>query len=172
MTYQPYPTAGGSNLAQQPPPQRPQSVRIAVILMYVGAVLSAASLIVALAGSGSIRTAIANQNAKAATPLTAAQLHSVENATITVLVIFGLVGIGLWLWMAWANGRGKGWARVVASVFFGLSTLSLLALFVRATGGQAIFSVVQWLVGLGALIYLWRGETTQFIAQSQAPYGR
>jgi len=37
--------------------------------------------------------------------------------------ITGLIAGGLWLWMAWANKRGRSWARILSTVFFGLLTL-------------------------------------------------
>jgi hypothetical protein len=175
MTYQPYPTGGGSNmqypagggtnLAERPP--QPQSVRIAVILMYAGAAVSAVSLIISLALSGRIKSAIgtAARKVKTTKPLTLAQIHAVENFYIILIVVVLLVSIGLWLWMAWANGRGRGWARIVSSVFFAFNTLWLVV-SVGRTGGPAIFIGVGWLVGLAALVFLWRRDTTRYIAQS------
>ncbi|HEY7323346.1 MAG TPA: hypothetical protein VH520_00865 [Streptosporangiaceae bacterium] len=167
---QPYPASGGSNLAERPP--QPQSVRIAVILMYAGAAVSAISLIVSLALSGRIKSAIgtAARKVKTSKPLTLSQIHAVENFYLVLIVVVLLIAIGLWLWMAWANGRGKGWARILSSVFFGFNTLWLGISVVR-TGGPAIFIGIGWLIGLAALIFLWRRNTTQYIAQSQGPYG-
>jgi hypothetical protein len=180
MTYQPYPTGGGGNM-QYPAgggsnpaerPRRPQSVRIAVILMYAGAALSAISLVVSLALTGRIKSAVgtAAQKVKTSKPLTVAQIHAIENFYVVLIVVILLVSIGLWLWMAWANGRGKGWARILSSVFFGFNTLWLVV-SVGRTGGPAIFIGIGWLIGLAALIFLWRRDTTQYIAQCQAPYG-
>ena len=180
MTYQPYPTGGGSNqpypagggsnLAERPP--QPQSLRIAVILMYAGAAISAVSLVISLALSGRIKSAVgtAARKVKTSKPLTAAQIHSLENYYLVLIIVILLIAIGLWVWMAWANGRGKGWARILSSVFFGFNTLWLVV-SVGRTGGPAIFVGIGWLVGLAALIFLWRRDTTQFIAQSRAPYG-
>jgi hypothetical protein len=180
MTYQPYPSGGGgnmqypggggSNLAGRPP--QPQSVRIAVILMYAGAAVSAISLVISLALSGRIKSAVgtAARKVKTSKPLTVSQIHAIENFYVALIVVILLISIGLWVWMAWANGRGKSWARIVSSVFFGFNTLWLVV-SVGRTGGPAIFIGIGWLVGLAALIFLWRRDTTQYIAQSQAPYG-
>ena len=57
MTYQAYPTGGGSNqMAERPP--APPSIQNAVKLMYVGAALSAVSLIVGLLTISSLKKAI------------------------------------------------------------------------------------------------------------------
>src|SRR5215469_12243522 len=138
MSYQPYPSggayqpypAGSGQLGQRP--EQPTSVRNAVWLMYGGAALSALSAILVLALSSSIRTA------EGKTPLTLAQIHSVENVTIAVLVVVLLIGVGLWVWMAWANGRGRNWARIMASVLFGLNTIYLV-LSVSRAGLSVIF---------------------------------
>lgn len=171
MTYQPYPTGGGSNMIQQQQAPRPSSVRTAVILMYVGAGLSTISLIATIAFSGRIKNAVgkALRNAKTSKPLTASQIHSVENIYLVFAIVVLLVGIGLWVWMAWANGRGKGWARVLATVFFGLDTLVVLASLVRTghTASTLVLTSLGWVVGLAATIFLWLRDTSNYITQSQ-----
>src|SRR5438046_1463170 len=115
--YQPYPSSG-----RAPEPGRrqpPAPVVMAVRFMYAGAVVSALSLIVSLVTIGSLRAALR----RAEPSFTASQIHTAEVATVGAAVFFGLVGIGLWIWMALANRAGRSWARVLASVFFGLNTL-------------------------------------------------
>jgi hypothetical protein len=163
MTYQPYPTGGGSNqMAQRPP--APQSIQNAVKLMYAGAALSAISLIVGLATVGQLKSAIK----KADPSFTASQVHSAETVGVATVVIFGLIGIGLWVWMARANGAGKSWARVVASVLFGISTLELLLSGVRANSTfDLIFEGLVWLIGLGAIVFLYRRDSSEYYAASR-----
>jgi hypothetical protein len=64
--------------------------------------------------------------------------------------------------MAWANNRGSNWARIVATVLFGLNTISLLLEVGRASV-TIIVVVIGWLVGLGAIVFLWRKETTAYV---------
>jgi len=171
MSYQPYPSggayqpysAGSGQLGQRP--EQPTSVRNAVWLMYGGAALSAISAILVLALSSAIRTAegkaLVNARKQNGTPLTAAEIHSVENVTIAVLVVVLLIGVGLWVWMAWANGRGRNWARIMSSVLFGLNTIYLV-LSVSRAGLSVIFIGLSWLLGLGAIILLWRRESAPY----------
>jgi hypothetical protein len=168
MTYQPYPTGGGSNVVQPQQGPQPQSVRTAVILMYVGAGLSALSLIGSLALSGRIKNAVgkALRNAKTSKPLTASQIHSAENIYFVFVVLVLVVAVAFWLWMAYANGRGRGWARILASVFFGLDTILLIFSGSRTAATLALTGL-EWLVGLAAIIFLWRRDTTAYIAQSK-----
>lgn len=177
MSYQPYPTGGssyqpypgGENQIGARPPQ-PRQVRIAVWLMYGGAALSAISAILVLAVSSSIRKAVhkALVNANATNRrehkavLTAAQIHSAENIYLGVIVFVLILGIALWVWMAWANGRGRSWARIVATVLFALNTLYLV-LSVSRAGGSAIFVGLSWILGLGAIIMLWQRDSSAYI---------
>ncbi len=164
MSYQPYPTTGGDQLPQQRPPA-PPSIQTAVKLMYAGAALSAVGFIVGLATIGSLKQDIINASTK---PLTASQLHAAEAFGVATIVVLGLIGIGLWLWMARANGAGKSWARVVAAVLFGLNTLGLLSAVARPNAfGTKIFDILGWLVGLGATIFLWRRDASDYFTQSR-----
>jgi small-conductance mechanosensitive channel len=175
MSYQPYPTggqyqpypAGGGQMSERPP--QPSSVRTAVWLMYGGAALSALSAILVLALSSRIRSAVRTALLKAnvtlrnehKTPLTAAQIHSAESAFIGIVVVILLISIVLWVWMAWANGRGRPWARIVASVLFALNTIFLFVGISRA-GTSTLFTGLGWLLGLGAIIMLWRRESSAY----------
>ena len=155
--YQPYPSPG-----QMPEPVRPEppdSVLTAVKLMYAGAIVSALSLIVGVATIGSLRSALKRANPS----YTASQLHTAEVAGVVFIVVIGLIGVGLWIWMAMANKRGGNWARITATVFFGLNTLSLLAGFARPEPlASRLVGLLIWLIGLGAIVLLWRSDSTAF----------
>jgi len=161
--YQPYPQGGEMppDPARPDRPALPRSVRTAVQLMYAGAGLSAISLIVAVLSFHSIERVIRN----ASSTLTAHQVHNDAIVAVTIAVVESLIAIGLWLLMAWGNKNGQSWARITATVLFGLNTLFLLLSFVRATVSASLaFSVVVWLVGLGAVVMLWRKESSQYFA--------
>jgi hypothetical protein len=165
MSYQPYPTGGPA----EPEPQRlepPTPVLQAVKLMYAGAIVSAISLILTLVTVGSLKTAIHNADPS----LSASKLHSAEVAAVAVAIIFGLIGIGLWLWMAYANKAGKNWARITATVFFGLDTLSVLTSFRQAEPILSrLITILIWLIGLGAIILLYQRESSAYYAASKSP---
>jgi hypothetical protein len=170
MTYQAYPTGGGSNQMAERQGEQPPSLRTAVRLMWAGAALSLIGVIITAAFSSKIKTAITNAaitaNKTAAsehkTQLTASQIHTLANATFAILLVFGIIGVLLWVWMAWANNKGSGWARIVATVLFALNTIGLIFEVGRASV-SLISIVLEWLVGLGAVVLLWRRETTQYI---------
>src|ERR1700761_1067891 len=137
---------------------RPAAMRRAVSLMYVGAAMSLAYSLV----EGII--------AHSAT-LTSSAPAAYNVGFVGGAVVEGLVQVGLWLWMAWKTGTGRGWARVLSTVFFGLLcvqffvSLAVLAIG-KSTGAPAVFIVVlvEWGVGLAALIQLWQRESSEFFA--------
>jgi hypothetical protein len=157
--YQPYPSGGKPVEPERSPAQAPASVQNAVKLMYAGAAVSTVSLIISLANFSGTKAAIR----KARPTLTAAQVNQLNTFIITLAIVSGVIGIGLWLWMARANGRGKNWARIVSTVLFGLATLDLLSVISQpAPLIGRVFPVLTWVIGLGAVILLWRKESTAF----------
>jgi hypothetical protein len=155
--YQPYPSSGKPVEPERPP--APLSVLNAVKLMYVGAAVSTVSLIISLVDISGTKEAIK----KARPSLTATQVNQLNTFIITLAVVSGVVGVALWLWMARANGQGKNWARIMSTVLFGLATLDMYGVLSQPkTVLGLVFPVLTWLVGLGAVIFLWRKESTEF----------
>jgi hypothetical protein len=152
--YESYPAA-------EPAPERqriqpPNPVRNAVRLMYAGAALEVVALVVALLTRSSLKSAILTAHPG----YTPAHVHLVENDRAVSLAVGAVITIGLWLWMAWANGRGRQWARVVSAVFFGINTVDLIiSLVLVRSAPTSIVGIVIWLVGLAAIVLLFRGES-------------
>ena len=165
--YQPYPSAGQAPEPARPAP--PPSGVMAVRLMYAGAVVSAVSLVVGLTTVSSLRTALH----KSRPSLTPSQLHDLQNIVVVGSVVIGLISIGLWVWMALMNKAGKSWARIVATVLFGLDTLFLLLGVVRAgAAASSVVSILIWLIGLGTVILLWRKDSSEYFTAQSAPRAR
>jgi len=172
MTYQPYPSGGGvgSRLSTAQPAAQPPSLRNAVRLMWVGAGVAALGTILTVALSSKIKTEILSEvtrnNAIArshgSAVYTVAQLHTVANVAFVAFIIGGIIGVLLWAWMAWANNRGSGWARIVASVLFALITIEVFV-SLRRVSIPIVFILLEWLLGLVAVVLLWRRTTTAFI---------
>jgi hypothetical protein len=161
--YQPYPSSEPPREAQRIEP--PRSVLNAVKLMYAGAALSTISVIVALVTIGSLKSAILSKNPN----FTSTQVHSAEVVGVVSAIIGGLIAVGLWLWMAWANGKGRGWARVVSAVFFGINTLDLLVSIAQVHAvATLILGVLVWLAGLGAIVLIFSKESAPFYKQQSA----
>src|SRR5271169_3402087 len=149
-----YPSSGKPVELERLP--APSPLMNAVKLMYVGAAVSTVSLIISVADIGGVKTAIK----KAKPSWTPAQVNQYDRFLITVAIVSGVIGIGLWLWMARANNQGKNWARILSTVLFCLATLDLVGVFSEPkTLLGLVLPVLTWLVGLGAVFFLWRSES-------------
>jgi len=156
--------------AVQAAPERiepPRSLSLAVRLMYAGAALTAigtlADVIVVVAG-GTKALRAGHQHA------TAAQLHASLGVLITSVLFSGVIETVLWLFMARANRAGLPWARIAASVLLGINTILVVTTVLH--GGAvtlAAFSGLTWLVGAGAVWYLWQRESSAYFAAPAAP---
>ena len=159
MSYQPYP--GGTQMpepVERPP--APQSITRAVQLMYAGAVASLIGIVIALTTLSSIKSQIISRNPS----LTTTQVNNAEHVAIGILIASGLIGAALWLWMAQSCKAGKSWARITSTVLFGIETINVVAgaAAVASGGVSRIYSIVIWLIGLGAVIFLWRPSSTEY----------
>jgi hypothetical protein len=149
-------------------PRSARTVRAAVKLMYVGAVVNTVNLVMLLAliADAEIYHAILGHH------LTAAQVSHVNTRVITTFVVLDLVPIAVWLWMARSCGRGRNWARIVSTMLLGLATLNLTSVFswlppgIHLTFVPMVFGpalpVLYWLVGLAVVWLLWRPASRAF----------
>jgi hypothetical protein len=157
--YQRYPSSTNANAVEPDRGPAPQSIQNAVKLMYAGAVVSAISFIVSLTTVGSLKTSIH----KAEPTWSAHKVSEAATAYVVEGVIFGIIGIGLWIWMARKNGQGRNWARMTASVLFAFFTLNGIAVFgEHGTVFDVAIYVVTWLIGLGAVVMMWRSSSNAY----------
>ncbi len=155
--YQPYPST--DKPVEPERPAAPPAVLNAVKLMYAGAAVSTVSLVISLTSISGTKAAIR----KAKPSLTVAQVNQLNTFIIALAVVSGVVGVALWLWMARANGQGRNWARIMSTVLFGLATLDMFGVLSQPkTLLGLVFPVLTWLIGLGAVVLLWRRESGEF----------
>jgi hypothetical protein len=156
--YQRYPGDAQSPSPQPPSPVNiPQSVMRAVRVMYIGLAASLIGIIIDMTALSSTKSAIIKANPK----FTTAQVNSAEHVEIGLFIASGLIGAALWLWMAQSNRAGKGWARILSTVFFAIDTVSQFVL--GASGGPArIYGLIVWLIGLTAVILLWQRSSSEY----------
>lgn len=136
----PYPQPAWYGPAPLVPPTPPSAVRRAVRLMRAGATF-------------------------------AVVYGVVYGLTLHVLVsgmVAGVLAGLLWLWMAWKSEAGRNWARVLSTVFFGFQCPGVLFSVVDGRWTLALLAaLIQWGIGLAALILLWRPESSQFFAAAR-----
>jgi hypothetical protein len=130
--------------------------------MYAGAAIS---LISGIVGVITLVNAVPGFSADMSSPGSPVPGAVVGAATIVVVVIAALsivVTIVLWLWMAWKCKAGRPWARIVATVLFGLATLLTLTSLVGTSAWGVAGMIASWLAGLGATILLWQRASSWY----------
>jgi sorbitol-specific phosphotransferase system component IIBC len=151
-----YESPGMTAAPATPPPPLVTAVR----LMYVGAALSAIFLIIGLTQGDSLRDQIADNQPE----LSANELDAAVAVGTAVAVIIGLISVGLWIWMAVMNGKGRSWARVVATVLGGLNIVFTLIGLTQNTGIGTIVNMVSIVLAAAILWLLYRPESSAYYA--------
>jgi hypothetical protein len=143
---------------------RPPAMDQAVMLMKVGAALSVVGLLLSLFMRDAVRDAVEKSNNGSLTP---DQVDTAVTVGTATGIVFGLIGVGLWLWMASANGKGRSWARIVATVFFGFSVLGLLSTLVQPGPLLTkLITVLTTLLGAYIIVLLYKKESSEFYRAS------
>lgn len=158
--------AGSAPSGGQVPPaaEPPRTVRVAAQLMYAGAVLSVADLVSALTTIGQARSALHKDHPG----WSAVHLTSTVHSEIAYLILTWLITVALWLIMARTNLAGRGWARITATVLCLISTLSFADFITQPSSlVSKIILIPLWLAGVGAIVALWRPETTAYIREEK-----
>lgn len=148
--------------ASPAPAARPDSVSTAVRLMYAGAALSLVSVVLAPLSRDAVRRSIEDAVAGQDTVFTPEQIDGFVTFGIVTGILFGLLGVVLWLLMARANGQGRGWARIMATVLFALDVVSLLGSIPQVGAMPLAFSVqvLITVVGVVVVVLLWRKDSS------------
>jgi hypothetical protein len=140
--------------------EQPQTIRLAVRLMWLGAALSLLGLLLTFTQTDAIRDAIEDSDSS----LTASEVDTAVDVIVAFNVVIGVIGVGLWLWMASANGKGQSWARIVATVLGGLNVAGTL--FTLSSSGSTAVTTMFALIGVALavviLVLLWRPDSSRY----------
>ncbi len=153
------------------PVSQPQSIVMAVRLMWAGAVLAAIGLLVGLLTLGSLKDNIKDVLTKNNTTYTQSDIDTAYNVGVATIVIVGVFGIALWLWLAWANGNGRKWARIVATVLGAINVLFTVISLAQgeSTGGSLILAMIGVVLAIAIVVLLWRKESTDYYNARSRP---
>jgi len=173
-----FPGGGEPAPANEPQqPVQPPSIRNAVRLMWVGAALAALGLLISLVTAGSVRDEARQSILDQQPDADQATVDSMVNASFAFGIVISILIILCWLWMAWKNGQGRNWARILSTVLACLAVVfTLIGLFAAgAVGGAAgggvigtISNIIQLIIAIGILVFIWKPESTQFYEASEA----
>lgn len=163
--YQPYPD--GAQIPEFRRPTAPPSLRRAVSFMYAGSVLSIIGIGVNITAAHTSARSLLTHEHKS---LTATQINDAVAGLRALDVIVGLIAAVVWLYLARSCLAGRNWARITGTVFFGLSTIENLDSFALSqTVLVHLYGLLVWLVGLAAVIFLWRRESTAYLKPAPPP---
>jgi hypothetical protein len=144
----------------RPAPGQPHSVRIAIRLVCAGAVAQLATMLMIVATTGSVRSAVARRY-----PGLAAAQHDV-NAMLVVHYAGAALGVVLCLVATRALMRGRDWARIAVLADFGWITLNMLFMILQGGAVYApadmIAGAVEWLIFLSACGLLFTATSGRF----------
>jgi hypothetical protein len=153
------PSPHGQEQARRP--AAPGPVANAIRLMHAGALVELVIALVGLAAFSTIKSYIRQRD----TTLTPSQVNALAVFEEGLIVVFSLVPVGLWIWMAVMCGRGRNWARVLSTVFFGIGALSvLLLLTVAVPGWRKALGVIPVVIGLICVVLLWQRVSGEFFS--------
>jgi hypothetical protein len=155
------------------PVTRPPAIDKAVLLMKIGAGLSLVAGLLGLTQGDAIREATRKSLEEAGVSFTPADLdRAVQFGTIGG-VVTAVIFAGLWWLMAVMNAKGRSWARILSTIFFGLSLLSFVWGMSQPAGREPlnlILSVLEVLVGAAAVWFMWQKESSAYYeAASRTP---
>jgi len=142
-------------------PPIPSSLATAARLMYAGAGFSALGTIVGLGTVHELQVIAAQQSAP----------PGAVGAAVAILLIHGVIGAALWLWLARQTKRGRRRARAWATAIFCIATVSGISVDAQApsTGLTQAFSGIEWIIGLCAVILLWKRSSRAYYAAQRPP---
>jgi hypothetical protein len=152
------------------PATRPPAMVNAVKLMRAGGLLSLLSLVLLFFTTGSMRDAVEKSLRDADATVSQDAIDAAVGVGIGFAVVFSLVGVALWFWMAAMNGKGRSWARVVATIFFAIQVLSFLFSFTQPQPILSrLVSLIMVAIGAGAIYFMYRPESSQYYQAMSRP---
>lgn len=151
------------------PVTRPQTVKIAVLLMYVGAALSVLSGILALTMQEELRSLMEEEMARQGQELPTEALDLVIQVGLGIAMIFSVLGAVLWVVNAVFNSKGHNWARIVSTVLGAIWLVSFLYNLTQPAPMITLaVNVLNALLVVAVLVLLWLRPSNQFFAASGA----
>jgi hypothetical protein len=155
--YQPYPT--GAEMPEIQRPVVPASVTNAVKVMYAGVVASLVGIVIDIITVHATKSAIEKHSPH----MTASQLNATQHSLIAGSVIGGVIAAALWVFIARNCLAGKNWARIFGTVLFAICTIDTAGGAIAPLAGPVkLWEAVVWLIGLTAVVLLWRRPSTEF----------
>ncbi|MFK5691250.1 hypothetical protein ACI3EY_16455 [Ornithinimicrobium sp. LYQ92] len=177
--YQAAPSAEGSGYGAAPAQAvaKPQPVGLAQKLMYAGGVLSLVSgLTVLFSDEETLRQQMQEEMESAGQTVDPAMVDAAVMGAMWGGPIFGVIVAAIWFLLAVFNGKGKGWARIVATVLGALNIVGTL-ISLAGVGGMPgmgsggalnlVLSLLSAAIAAAVIFLLWRKESSAYFAATR-----
>lgn len=156
--------------APQVPTRAPKSIQFAKYAMWAGALVQLLALPLLFVTMGTMRETIEEELAAAGQAVDPSVVDAAVMAGLVFAGVMIVLGVILWLLIAFFTGRGKGWARIVGTVLFGLYVLSMLASIAQPTPAiNLIMNVLTLIIGGVAVFFLWQKDSTAWFQAHKGP---
>ncbi|WP_151524764.1 hypothetical protein [Serinicoccus kebangsaanensis] len=175
--YQSAPSYDTGGAAPSAPVAKPGPVGLAEKLMYAGGAISLIGALLSLTGNqDAVRQQVQEQLESMGQEATPEAVDSAVALGTTFGLVFGVIFAGLWFLIGFFNGKGKGWARIVATILGALNVISFVvglagtSMMPGATGGGAlnlIVSLISAAIAAAVIFLLWRKESSAYFASTR-----
>ncbi|NUS74193.1 MAG: hypothetical protein HOQ05_12415 [Corynebacteriales bacterium] len=149
-------------------PEKPSTIKNAVYLIYASVALSIIGVFVSFGMKDEIRDAAKEANGD----LSSSELDTAVTVGLAIGTVLALIGIALWLTMAHFIGKGKNWARITGTVFFGLNTVALLCGMATQSNPALtnVLSGLGWLLAVAITVLIWLPASSAYFKAVENPY--
>ncbi len=148
----------------------PKSIVYAKYAMWAGAVFQLLGMLPSLIMRDEMREIAEESLRDSGASYDQSQVDMAVNIGLGVGVLMGVLGAALWVLMAFLTGKGLGWARIVATILYGIFVVSFLCSFAQPNPPAATaISAVVLLIGGVATFFLWRKDSTAWFQAHKAP---
>lgn len=148
----------------------PRSIVHAKYAMWAGALLQLLGIPLILTTGDELRSEMEKQFRETGESVDQGTIDGFVNIFLGVSAVFGLIFVGLWLLIALFTGKGKGWARIVGSVLFGIYVVMTLSSLVGASADLSlVVNLLGLVAGAVATFFLWQKDSTAWFQAHKAP---
>jgi len=158
---QSHPPGGGQ-------PRRPVDVTKAFALWLASVAVSLAGQLIAYpVASGMVRDAVRRGAESSGPRADPAQLETITRVGLGLGVAFLVLFAGVWVLIGFKMRAGRGWARTVITVVTVLGVISMLMSAAGFSSLAAILSLVENLLAIAVVVYMFRPESSAYFSGSR-----
>lgn len=143
------------------PSEPPRPVRVAVLLMWVGAAISVLGTLSVFLLQGQLRDLVEAELDGQGLPVDDQIVSATLLFGIVAAVIGGLIGTALWVLNAVFCGRGAAWSRILGTVLAGIHVPSTIySLTQPAPAISKVLTVLSPLLAIAIVVLLWQRSSS------------